>query len=115
MALYDASPDFALTSSVFIFNNDSIDGLMNLSNNDRFLILHDEYINNQNTQNLSLAGHFFVNLRKTPLDCIWDDNGSGSITHLSKGAIFLLGCVIADGSVTNTTVTYSARLRYVDV
>lgn len=109
--IYDHAPNGALPAITDIFVINDINGVNNLINNDRFMILHDEYIvsaNGQSSSADSMAGKWVY--KGPPLQNQWTNAATGTIADITTGAIYV---AVATTSTASVWTAY-ARVRYTD-
>lgn len=107
MVVYDHAPNGALPLITDILTLDQINGVNNLVNNDRFMILHDEYVNYQASA-LPVSGKWVY--KGKPLQMIYTNSTGGGISDIVVGAVYVM-CV---GSATTTWNSVS-RTRFTDL
>lgn len=107
MVVYDHSPNGALPVITDILTLDQINGVNNLINNDRFMILHDEYVNYQ-ASGLPVAGKWVY--KGKPLQMIYTNAATGGIADITVGSIYVI-CV----GTGATTLNFVSRVRYTDM
>lgn len=125
--VYDREPQGALPVALDIFSLDSINGLNNLDNSDRFMILHDEYPVEKNgyiatfgggtagTVNpVNYAGKHYVKFPGNGLECTWSNAATGLIADCHTGALYIMFVTQASASGT-MTFNYNARTRFTDL
>lgn len=107
MVVYDHAPNGALPLITDILTLDQINGVNNLVNNDRFMILHDEYVNYQ-ASGLPVSGKWVY--KGKPLQMQFN-GASGGISDIVVGAVYVM-CV---GSSGTTTLNLVSRTRFTDL
>lgn len=107
MVVYDHAPNGALPAITDILTTDSFNGPMNLINNDRFMVLHDEVVNF--TNGTSAAGKW--NYKRQPLQMQYTNAATGVIADITTGAIYMMA-VHNTGTVA---VVFSVRTRFTDL
>jgi len=110
MVVYDHAPNGSLPLITDILNINDVNGVNNLANNDRFMILHDEYICSTNTNAVggTMAGKWIY--KRQPLINQWATVATGTIADITTGAIY----AIHAGPSTGAVLTCYARVRYTD-
>lgn len=117
LVIYDRNPQGALPAITDILSVDSITGIMNLNNSDRFMVLIDDLpCQTQGRMGSAgsptLAGKYH---RKFNLQSQYDESATGGIADITCGAIYFMWCASASTGATNgTTITFSSRVRYTD-
>lgn len=109
--IYDHAPNGVLPAITDIFTINDVNGVNNLNNNDRFMILHDEYINSTNGQSSnadSMAGKWVY--KGLPLQNQWTNAVTGTIADITTGAIYVAVATTSSSSIW----TAYARVRYTD-
>lgn len=117
MLVYDREPDGSVPlPAPTILTEDSINGVNNIVEGDRFMILHDEYQQRADSgcSTYEPAGKFFKKF-SPPLEMTYDNVATGTIADISKGALYIMACTIADAHATATQFRYLSRVRYTDV
>lgn len=122
MLIYDHNPQGAVPAATDILSADSFGAFMNISNSDRFMVLADKYIVEENGSNpLTTAGalqsiHLSM-FRKMPkpglLQKYLNANG-GTIAEITSGAIYLGFCTAPGPAATQAQVQYTTRVRFTD-
>jgi len=107
IVVYDHAPNGALPVITDILTVDSINGVNNLVNNDRFMILHDEHINYQ-ASGLPTSGKWVY--KGKPLQMVYTNAATGVIADINVGAIYVITCGTAA-----TTLNFLSRVRYTDM
>lgn len=110
MIIYDHAPNGALPLITDILTVDTVNGFMNLINNDRFMVIHDEYINNFNTAGAAtMCGKW--NYNRQPLQNQWTNAATGTIADITTGAVYILAC----SPNVITGVVFGSRIRFTDM
>lgn len=105
--IYDHAPNGVLPAVLDIFASNTQQGMMNLNNNDRFMVLHDEVLNGFVAAG-TIAGKFYY--KKQPLQQQYLDTATGTIADITTGAVYLMVC-----GLTTTTLNFTSRVRYTDL
>jgi hypothetical protein len=107
MIVYDRNPEQALPLIQAIVQN-NYNGVMNLSNSDRFVILADE-IHPSIAINCIRSGTIY---KKLNLPSVFSNTG-GDITDITTGGIFAMCCF--PFSNAGNGIGYTSRVRFTDV
>lgn len=115
--VYDRDCNGVAPTALQIWLNNSINGLNRLENNDRFLMLADVYLNDEQMTTLTgtinatgmLVRKFREPLLTTYLDVV--PPGTGGIADIASGAIFL--CFVT-AQPAGGTMNSAVRLRFTD-
>lgn len=112
MLIYDKAPDGISVPPVGdILNTNNINGMMKLENSDRFMVIHDEYMDrNAGNATYTQAGSFYKKF-KEPLQMVWGPTG-GTSADIRTGGLYLLWC--APHHHQGGTMEYCTRVRYTD-
>jgi hypothetical protein len=112
LVVYDKQPDgISVPLLLDILADNHINAPMNLSNTDRFMVLHDEYIDREcGFNSYCQAGSWFKKF-KEPLQMVWTGAG-GAIPDITTGAIYLLWC--QTGFSPAGQFGFHSRIRYTD-
>lgn len=113
LVVYDHAPNGALPVITDILTVDQINGPNNLINNDRFMVLHDEYLCNPASINARICGKWYLKLGPggVGLQNQWTNATTGTIADITTGAIYIMTC---DPSSTNS-LAFTARIRFTDM
>lgn len=113
LVVYDHAPNAALALITDVLTADAINNPMNLVNNDRFMVLHDELVN-QNSSGQQCVGKFYIKLgpKGVGLQCQWNGNATGTIADITTGAILFTACSASGGTVS---IPFISRVRYTDL
>lgn len=103
---YDKQPNGAFPNITDVLTSSSHTGLMNLNNADRFIVLHDELVNEM-AITAAPIGSFYV---KMNLDSVYQSNG-GTVADFATGAIYI---AVANSTSTTRTLSFRSRVRYYD-
>jgi len=109
LVVYDHSPNGVLPAITDIITTNDVNGVNNLNNSDRFLILKDFYPYSMVPLNVAIAESFFKSMG-AGLQQVWSGTG-GTIADITTGAIYIAGCAAASAA----TATVTTRVRYTDV
>lgn len=110
MIVYDHAPNGALPLITDVLSADSINGHVNLTNSDRFMILHDEYINQFTTGN-TWSNKYYRKFTDQGLQSQWTTATTGTIADVVTGAIYCLSITSAAAGTFSSTV----RVRFTDM
>lgn len=116
LVVYDHQSNGTAAAITDILTVNDINGVMNLINNDRFYVMHDEYINcsNNNSANQGgMAGTFTWDSRKkrnSPLQNQWSNATTGGIADCTTGAIYIMWAA----DTTTSVLSFLSRIRYTD-
>lgn len=108
---YDRQANSTTPSSGDIIGSQTFDGIVNLVNSDRFVILMDEISENAQFDGASTPGKRYI---KMDLETIFSGTGSG-ISSVQTGAVFIMmanSATFSTGATSNAT--FSTRIRYTD-
>lgn len=106
LVIYDHAPNGALPAIADILTSDNYLAPMNLINNDRFMVLHDENINQMG--GAGMAGKWVY--KRQPLQMQYTNAATGVIADITTGAIYLLAANIGTASMV-----FSVRTRFTDL
>lgn len=108
---YDRQANSTVPSSADVIGSQTFDGLVNLVNSDRFVILMDEITENAPFDSASTPGKRYL---KMDLETIFSGTGSG-ISSIATGSVYMMMANSATFSVGATSnATFSTRIRYLD-
>lgn len=110
MIVYDHAPNGALPLITDILSADSINAHVNLTNSDRFMILHDEYINTFATGSV-YVNKYYRKFTDQGLQSQWTTATTGTIADVVTGAIYCMSITSAAAGTFATTV----RVRFTDM
>lgn len=110
VVIYDHAPNSVAPAITDIFTDNSYYAMMNLKNNDRFMVIKDLYVRTLIQDGGPTQGDVIYKKFKNGLQVVTQTSGTpGTITDISTGAFYIL--VAGVGAVT---LTYSSRIRFVD-
>jgi len=109
MLIYDHAPNGALPAITDILTIDAFTAPMNLINNDRFMVIHDEVLNGM-VAATQIGGKFYR--RFTPgMQNQWTNAATGTIADITTGAFYVLAC----SQVGSAVMTFTSRIRFTDL
>lgn len=108
MVVYDHAPNGSLPAITDILTVDSFIGVNNLINNDRFLILHDEIVNQQ-AASVPVGGKWIY--KGQALQQQYTNAATATIADITTGAIYIM----VVGSAASTALGFTFRTRYTDM
>lgn len=110
LVIYDHAPNGALPLITDILTLNLFNAPMNLINNDRFMVLHDEIAISPNAAAANtMAGKW--NYKRQPLQNQWTNAATGTIADITTGAVYFIAC--APGVIVG--VDFVARVRFTDL
>lgn len=115
LLVYDRSPQGALPLITDILSNAGFESHVNLDNSDRFIILRDMIV--QEEQQFSAQLHSGKISLKFPqgLLCQWDNVAGGTIADITAGAIYFAYAMTGlPGATKAISVAFNSRIRYSD-
>lgn len=109
--VYDRRPAGAQATWTHVFNPNTINGLMNLTeeNRGRFQIIHDQIWQLAPNGNEIAMEKGYKSLKNLP---VWYDANVGDITDVQKGNLF--AALISDNNASNVLANGAIRIRFVD-
>lgn len=120
---YDKAPQGATPLITDVLDTASINGLTNLTNTDRFVILRDWYLDNPKefgyrpdlSGAFSVAGKEYIQMPGNGLEEQFSGTG-GTISSIAVGSIYF-GFVTTAATVntTGSRIDFQSRIRYTDV
>lgn len=112
LLVYDKNPDgISVALKGDILSDDNMNGMMNLAHSDRFMVIHDEYIDRAaSLSSFTQAGSFYKKF-KEPLQMVWGGAG-GTSADITTGALLLLWVMPSSG--TGGNFIFKSRVRYTD-
>ena len=123
--VYDHSPLGSVPLATDVLNSNDINGQFNLNNSERFMILADRYLVQEQGYEPSLsgsdlsgagwAGKLVLNFNPG-LNQQYNGNTGGGIADVTSGAIYVSFCSTVSGTaLLGTVTTFNSRVRYTDV
>lgn len=106
LVVYDKQPSGGFPLATDILFSTSELSAMQLNNADRFIVLHNEFIN-QNGTACATIGSFYV---KMGLDAVYTSTGA-LIANMNTGSIYLM---FANATTASRTLNFFSRVRYLD-
>lgn len=110
LVIYDHAPNGALPVITDILSADSINAHQNLTNSDRFMVIHDDYINTP-VAATSFAGKWYRKFTDQGLQSQWTTATTGTIADVVTGAIYVAYVSLAAAG----TFAATARVRFTDM
>jgi len=108
LVVYDHAPNGALPAITDIVTVNDFQAPMNLINNDRFMVLHDNILHPA-AVDVALGEKWFKKLNPN-LQNQWTNAATGTIADITTGAIY-----IATVSTTQVAMTFTTRVRFTDL
>lgn len=119
IVFYDHDPSGTVPLITDVLSADSINGLNNRSNGDRFDILKDIYVEKEQGFECGVEGafayndHFFIKLDN--LECVFNTGSTGGIADIQTGAIFVAYCTTANTvAVGGSRMDFISRVKFTD-
>lgn len=114
LLVYDRSPTGALPGITDILSNGGFESHVNLDNSDRFIILRDMIVQEeQQHQSMYQSGKISLKFPEGLL-CQWDNVAGGTIADITAGAIYFAWAATGIPAAGQVTVAFNSRIRYSD-